>query len=294
MVDISGRIKRDVPLSRYTTIGIGGPAKIMAVPKNRDELWELIEYAEIEGLPIFVLGGGSDTLFPDEGFPGLVVRMGSFNHFEVKGNIVSVGPGLLLSRLLNLLQEAGLSGLEPLVGIPGEVGGAIAKNAGSFGREIQDVLERVTILTWDGETVELPAKELCLGYRSSRVGEMGVIVEAKFSFKEGDPEKIREEMERHLEKRKSIHPVGVRTSGCVFKNPPDAPPAGKLLEMAGFKGKGLGGLKFSEVHANFMVNEGKGTAKEALELINMAKEKVYELFKVELEEEIVIVGNHRG
>jgi len=293
MVDISGRVKKKVPIARYTSMGIGGPAEIMVVPKTLEELREVLEYAEIEGLPIFVLGGGSDVLFPDEGFPGLVVRMGSFNDFERHGKFVNVGPGMLLSRLIGILQEEGLSGLEPLTGIPGEVGGAIAKNAGSFGREMRDILHSVTLLTWEGELVELPATELGFGYRTSRINEMGVIVSAKLALIEGDPAEIEKLSKSYFQKRNELHPVGVRSAGCVFKNPKDAPPAGKLLDMAGFKGKKVGGVKFSEKHANFMVNENNGTFKDALTLIKMAKEKVYELFQVELEEEIVIVGNHR-
>lgn len=294
MVDISGRIKKNVSIARYTSMGIGGLADIMVVPKTIEELRDVLEYAEIEGLPIFVLGGGSDVLFPDEGFPGLVIRMGSFNDFRIHGKIVSVGPGMLLARLIGLLQEKGLSGLEPLSGIPGEVGGAIAKNAGSFGREMRDVLHSVNLLTWEGELVELPVTELGLGYRSSRISEMGIIVNAKLSLTEGDPVEIGKLTKSYLEKRNSLHPVGVRSAGCVFKNPKEGPTAGKALDIAGFKGKKVGGVKFSEKHANFMVNENNGTAKDALALISMAKEKVYELFQIELEEEIVIVGNHRA
>ncbi len=294
MVDISGRVKKKVPIARYTTMGIGGPAEIMVVPKTIEELKEVLEFAEIEGMPVFVLGGGSDVLFSDDGFPGLVIRMGSFNHFEKNGKSVNVGPGMILARLLVLLKDSGLSGLEPLMGIPGEVGGAVAKNAGSFGREIGDVVKSVTLLTWEGELVELPRAELGLGYRSSRIGEMGIIVNVKLNLADGDPQEIDKLMKSYLEKRQEIHPMGVKSAGCVFKNPPSGPTAGKLLDMAGFKGKGVGGVKFSEKHANFMVNDGTGTAQDALELIDMAKSKVRDLFQVELEEEIVIVRSDRA
>jgi len=284
-------LRREVPISSYTTFGIGGKAEIVGIPKSVEQLRDIIEKAECEGLKMVVLGGGSDILFPDEGFKGLVIRMAGLNDIEVRGETILTGAGVHLSRLIGIAEKVGLSGVEPLAGIPGEVGGAIAKNAGSFGREIRDLLISVRVLTWENELVELAPEELSLSYRSSKVDEIGIIVSAKFQLKEGDKERIREEIEETLRKRKELHPMNCKSAGCIFKNPESELTAGQLLEKAGLKGVRIGDAMYSEIHANFIVNLRNASSKDVLELIKLGKERVREKFGIELEEEIVIVKN---
>jgi UDP-N-acetylmuramate dehydrogenase len=282
-------LKEKIPLAKYTTLGIGGPADYVFLPKNIEELKEALDFAEGEGLPVFILGGGSNVLFPDSGYRGVVIRMAAFNSINFKNDQVEVEAGVSLGRLINLSQREGLSGFEPLFGIPGDVGGAIVMNAGSFGREIKDLLLTATILTWESELIELPLEELGLQYRRSKIHEMGIITKAKFQLVSGDSEKIAMLMEETLEKRRKTQPFNERTAGCVFKNPPGHPPAGELLDRAGLKGVQIGGAKYSEVHANFILNLGDASSKDVIELINLGQKRVFDMFGVKLEPEIVIV-----
>lgn len=287
---IETKIKKNAPLSKYTTFGIGGPADLMALPQTVKELKEVLDFVEAEGIPFFILGGGSNVLFKDEGFRGMVIRMSALNGIEFKRNIVEVEAGMNLTRLINLAAREGLSGLEPLYGIPGEIGGAVVMNAGSFGREIRELLTSAKLITWEGEEVELPVDELGLSYRRSKIPEMGVITSVKLELVQSDPDKILDLMQEYLEKRTATQPYGERTAGCVFKNPREPhPPAGELLEKVGLKGYRIGGAKYSEIHANFIVNSGSATFRDVVELIELGKKKVREEFGIELEEEVVVV-----
>ena len=282
-------LKKNVELSKYTTFGIGGPAQFMVEPRSTEELREALDFAESEGLKVLPLGGGSDILLPDSGFRGLVIRFSRLSKVEVRGRRVICEAGVYLQRLLNLAAKEGLSGLEPLAGIPGQLGGAIAKNAGSYGREIVELVRSVTILTWDGEVVDTDARELSIVYRGSRIPDLGLVVKVTLELAEGDPERITAETEKFLERRKREQPYGMRSAGCVFKNPENAEPAGYLLDKAGLKGFRIGDAAYSEIHANFIVNEGNASYRDIVELIEIGKERVKEEFGVSLEKEIVVV-----
>jgi len=282
-------LKKNVELSKYTTFGIGGPAQFMVEPRSTEELREALDFAESEGLKVLPLGGGSDILLPDSGFRGLVIRFSRLSKVEVRGQRVICEAGVYLQRLLNLAAKEGLSGLEPLAGIPGQLGGAIAKNAGSYGREIVELIRSVTILTWDGEIVDTDARELSIVYRGSRIPDLGLVVKVTLELAEGDPERITAETGKFLERRKREQPYGMRSAGCVFKNPENAEPAGYLLDKAGLKGFRIGDAAYSEIHANFIVNVGNASYGDILELIEIGKERVKEEFGVSLEEEIVVV-----
>ncbi len=282
-------LKKNVPLSKYTTFGIGGSADYLAEPTNLRELKETLDLAEAEGLMVLPLGGGSDILISDKGFRGLVVRFSRMSEVEVKGRKIIVDAGVYLPRLLNIAAKAGLSGLEPLTGIPGQIGGAVAKNAGSYGREIRELVKSVTLLTWDGEFIEIDVQELNLAYRRSRAPEMGIIARVTLELAEGDPETIMKAMEEFTERRRKEQPIGARSAGCIFKNPENAEPAGYLLEQVGLKGYRIGGAAYSTVHANFIINENNASFEDVMKLIELGKKKVKEHFGVTLEEEIVIV-----
>ncbi len=289
-------LKEQVPLSKYTTFGIGGAARYVAEPQDLEELREALLFAEEEGLPYFILGGGSNVLFPDEGFHGVVIRLARMNHVEVRDNILEAEAGTTLKRLIHVARDAGLSGLEPFIGIPGALGGAIVMNAGLKGHEIGDRLVSVTLLTFDGYVEELPPQELGLAYRKSRVRDMGIIVKARLRLTPGDPARIEQEIQEYLEHRKNTQPYGMKSAGCVFKNPAPEVSAGKLLDDAGLKGYRKGDAMYSEKHANFIVNLNQARAQDVLDLVALGKHRVREAFGYELEEEIVIVdpwGNNR-
>ena len=282
-------LKKNVELSKYTTFGIGGPAQFMVEPRTMEELREALDFAESEGLKVLPLGGGSDILLPDSGFRGLVIRFSRLSNVEIRGRRMVCEAGVYLQRLLNLAAKEGLSGLEPLAGIPGQLGGAIAKNAGSYGREIVELVRSVTILTWDGEIVDTDTRELSIVYRGSRIPDLGLVVRVTLELAEGDPEKITAETEKFLERRKKEQPYGIRSAGCVFKNPENAEPAGYLLDKAGLKGFRIGDAAYSDIHANFIVNEGNASYGDIIRLIEIGKERVKDEFGVSLEEEIVVV-----
>ncbi len=282
-------LKEQVPLSKYTTFGIGGPARYVAEPQDLEELREALLFAEEEGLPYLILGGGSNVLFPDEGFQGVVIRLARMNQVELKGNILEAEAGTTLKRLISVARDAGLSGLEPFIGIPGELGGAIVMNAGLKGHEIGDRLVSVTLLTFDGYVEELPPQELGLAYRKSRVRDMGIIIKARLQLTPGDPSHIDQEIERYLQHRKDTQPYGQKSAGCVFKNPALEVSAGKLLDDAGLKGYRQGDAMYSEKHANFIVNLNQARARDVLALMELGKQRVREMFGYELEEEIVVI-----
>ena len=288
MLDVSRCLKTDIPLAKYTTLGVGGTAAFFAEPEDLKELRAVLEFAEAEGLNLFVLGGGADTLFADSRFEGVVVKLRGFKGIRIKGNRLEVDAGVALPRLVKVACEENLSGLEFLAGVPGEMGGAIAKNAGAFGTEMKDILVKASILSWEGYTLELTSEELGMSYRDSKLQEIGVVVRAVIELSPGERDKIEEKMNQNLEHRKKTQPLGAKTAGCIFKNPPNLK-AGYLLEKAGLKGARIGDAMFSPVHANFIVNEGQATADDVLSLIQMAKERVKEQFGVDLEEEIVIL-----
>ncbi len=282
-------LKEQVPLSKYTTFGIGGPARYVAEPQDLEELREAIRFAEEEGLPYLVLGGGSNVLFHDEGFHGVVLRMARMNQVEVKGEVLEAEAGTTLKRLIKVARDAGLSGLEPFIGIPGELGGAIVMNAGLKGHEIGDLLVSVTLLTFDGFVEELPPQELGLAYRKSRVRDMGILLKARLRLTPGSVDHIDRVMQEYLDHRKATQPYGMKSAGCVFKNPEPEVSAGKLLDDAGLKGYRKGDAMFSEKHANFIVNLNQAKAEDVLALMDLGKRRVKDLFGYTLENEIVIL-----
>ena len=280
-------IEREVPLAEYTTFRIGGPARYLAIPSSVEDLASLLGWAEKEGLPWLLLGGGSNLLVGDGGFPGLVVVTQELMDIEVDGNRVKAQGGVFLSILASWAMRAGLSGLEPLAGVPGTLGGALLMNAGAYGRSLGDMVEEVEVLL-DGSVEMIPARDLEWGYRwSSLRGH--TVLGATLRLVEGDGDRIRREMVKYMRLRRQKQPLDLPSAGSVFKNPP-GDKAGRLIEEAGLKGFCLGDAMVSPVHANFIVNVGQARAREVRALIGLIKERVKEKFSILLEEEIVYAG----
>ncbi|MEO0191607.1 MAG: UDP-N-acetylmuramate dehydrogenase [candidate division WOR-3 bacterium] len=281
MVDI----KRDVILGPLTSFGIGGPAQFYAEPATPEELSECLDFAKANGLPVSVLSFGTDVLIADEGVPGLLISMRRMKGISIDRGLLIAGSGEGLARVCLFSAELGLSGTEELYGIPGAIGGAVAKNAGAYGREMAEVVEWAEVMGYNGKVIQITKEELGMGYRTSRLPEIGILVRVALKLERGDPTKLRSTMYYYNEKRKRHQPIGQRSAGCVFKNPPGAH-AAVLIEAAGLKGKRVGDAMVSPVHANFIVNVDQATARNVMELIEMIKARVRELHGVELETEI--------
>ncbi len=279
----------DEPLRNHTTIRIGGPARYFARPSSLKELKDALAFAADKGIPVYVISGGSDIVFPDRGFDGLVIRMDRLKGVERVGeDLVMAHAGESIPSLAILTEQWGLSGFEYLFGVPGRIGGAVAKNAGAYGLEISDLLEEVEVITWEGEAVRMGPEDIAIRYRESDVLRYGVVYRAWFRLKKDSPQAIRERREEFSSRRMRTQPYGVATAGCMFKNP-EGHSAGKLLDMAGMKGERRGDVMVSEKHANFFINLGEGRSEDVLYLIDLAKKRVYEEFGIMLEEEVIIL-----
>lgn len=286
-------------LSERTTLRLGGPALAEAVLRSEADLDQLaVMLPGLGGHPL-ALGSGSNLLAGDAPLPLVLARPANTNAPQVSKQgdsaLVRVGAGFGLPRLLGLCQRLGLAGLEPLTGIPGRVGGAVAMNAGSYGCETGALLSRIRLWTPQGGLVWREAADCDFGYRhfDAKLGAgFSLVWEAEFRLNQDDPAAIRARMEAVYAKKKAVQPVTAKSAGCVFKNPPSATgaeSAGRLLDQAGMRGKTLGGMGFSALHANFLVNLGGGTAAQALELLELGKGAVRARFGVELETEVVVL-----
>lgn len=277
------------PLSRHTSLKVGGPADMLAIPEDVDDLQGLIAQSSASGIAWMVIGGGYNLLVRDLGFRGIVISLKRLRTFErLAENRIRVQAGMPNQRLVKCLEVEGLSGLEFLSGIPGSVGGALAMNAGCHGYEIMDRLETLTTVNANGVT-ESGAGELEYGYRYVRVPGNSVIVAARFHLAADDPTAIAVRNEEFLEKRRVAQKVTYPNAGSFFKNPP-AGQAWRLIDAAGLRGRAIGGAQVSEQHANFLVNRGGATASDFLELARVIKERVKAATGVDLEEEVRIVG----
>ncbi len=291
-------LRFDVPLSRYSTIQIGGPARFFSEPTSLEELQAALKFSREENVPILGIGKGSNILFPDEGFSGLVI---TFIHFELNKIVfdmnrftVTASSGVNLYRLALATRDAGLGGAEFLSHVPGTLGGALMMNAG-FSRipgqkmEIGDFVEEVTVLTSEGEIRKLGREELVFGYRKTNL-EGFIILEARLKLFLAQPAEIQKEIQESFNYRNRVQDLRYPSIGSVFKNPgAHQGSCGQMIEKVGLKGKKIGGAMISDRHANFIVNTGGAKASDVLELISLAQEKVFERFGVHLEPEIRII-----
>ena len=284
-----GRCFLDEPLSRHTTWGVGGPAKIFVLPKTLDQFVELVDYCQSEKVHFKVIGLGSNLLFPDRGFEGIVISTKALDHdLSAFGNTITVGAGQKLAKLAQFALKCGLSGLEWACGIPGSVGGAVVQNAGAFGKDISSVFSKALVFA-DMRLQTYNIANCDFSYRSSCFKtQNAVILDVCFSLKPEKHEIIEEKMKLFTSKRIATQPLG-KTAGSVFLAA-NGISAGYLIEQAGMKGKQVGGAKISEKHANFFINTGSATSYDILTLINEVKRKVFEEFGVWLETEVEIIN----
>ena len=284
------RVYVDEPMSRHTTFRVGGPADFFVTPKAKEEVRDVIRICKEAGMPYYIIGNGSNLLVSDAGYRGVIVQIyKEMNEVKVEGDLVKAQAGALLSGIAAKALGAELSGFEFASGIPGTIGGACVMNAGAYGGEMKDVLESVTVLTGEGKIIELGRNELELGYRTSVIAKKGYIVlGAVLKLERGDGEKIKTYMDELKEKRVTKQPLEYPSAGSTFKRP-EGYFAGKLIEDAGLRGYRVGDAQVSEKHCGFVVNRGKATCAEVLQLIEEVQKKVKEQFGVQLEPEVRII-----
>jgi UDP-N-acetylenolpyruvoylglucosamine reductase len=289
MTTLPGCVEQDVPISRLTTVGTGGPARFFARPESVDELAGLLEWRSQQGLAMAVIGLGSNLLAADEGFDGLVVRLaGELATIERDGDAILCGGGASLAAVVKRASQWGLSGIEFGCAIPGTVGGAVRMNAGAYGGEMRDVLGEALVLSHAGRREGGP-EALEMSYRRSNVTADEVVAVARVALTPGDPDRIAATVREMQRRRREAQPAGVRTFGSVWKNPSDEMTAGMLLERCGLKGLQIGGARISPVHANFIENHDGARSADVIALMQEARRRA-RARGVELEHEVQMLG----
>ena len=288
------QIRVDEPMSKHTSFRIGGPADVVVIVCNEKELSGLLKLFHDEDVRYMLVGNGSDLLFADEGFRGVIVKLGgNFEHIEVVdsiGETIRVGAARMLSSTANFARDNGLTGLEFASGIPGTFGGALFMNAGAYGGEIKDVIESVTLMKSDGSTVyELSGEEMEFSYRNSVLQHNDdIAIYARVRLHKDDKESISERMNDFTEKRRAKQPINFPSAGSTFKRPVGGY-AAALIEDAGLKGRTVGGAQVSEKHSGFVINIGDATSKDVRGLIDIVAREVEEHSGIKLEPEVRII-----
>jgi len=292
-------VQRDQPLARLSTVGTGGPAEYFARAGSEAQLVELLSWAYTAGLPVAVVGSGSNVLIADAGVPGLVVKLDEeLARIDVDGDgrRIVCGGGARLPAVAARAARAGLEGIEFGVNIPGTVGGAVRMNANAYGGELGRVLEWAEVVTADGSERRTPA-QLGFGYRHSNVGPGEIVASASFALAAADPEQVRATLQELRRRRHEAQPQGIRTFGSAFKNPEDpraqGRSAGMLLAEADCNGLQIGGARFAPKHANFVENTGTAKTGDVVALMAEGRRRVLERFGVELEPEVQTLGDMR-
>jgi UDP-N-acetylmuramate dehydrogenase len=283
------RLRVDEPMARHTTIGVGGPARVMALPRSSAEVARIVRCAVSHGLPYLSVGKGSNLIVRDGGYEGVVIKLAEhMTRVRLNQATVFAEGGASFAALARKMTKQGRSGLEFGIGIPGSVGGAVRMNAGAFGGEVADVLTRVRIVDPAGRARALRASEIEFSYRRTSLDPSAVIVAATFRCAPGQ---IRQDVYDRSIGRKQTQPIWERSFGSTFVNPPGRY-AAEMVEGCGLKGKRIGGAMISELHANFIINvDGRATAADVEALIEMAKSEVKQRYGIELKTEVIVVGN---
>lgn len=281
------------PMKKYTWLRVGGLADLVVQPNNSSEFLELLNLLSFSNVPWVVLGEGSNTIVYDKGISGVVISTKKLKKIEIiDGTKVLAESGAILGTILNKTIKAGLTGFEFAAGIPGTVGGGIFMNAGANDGEIKDVVDTVWI--WlRGEEIALSRSEIKFEYRKSHLPQGSVITKAIFKLEQGNSSESVRSVKNYMTKRNLTQPIKMSNTGSIFKNPPQIA-AGQLIEELGLKGFGIGGAKFSDLHANFIVNSGNATARDVLELIETAKREALLQRGIKLETEVRVIGNENN
>lgn len=284
-------VKENESMKKHTTFRVGGPADYFLTPESAAQVKEVIGFLKKNDLPYYVVGNGSNLLVGDKGFRGAIVQIyQKMNQIQADGEYIYVEAGALLSKIAAKALEQGLTGFEFASGIPGTLGGAVMMNAGAYGGEIKQVIQKATVLTPSGEVVELSVDEMELGYRSSVFSKNGdIVLNAVLKLEQGDKEAIRDRMDELKEQRVTKQPLEYPSAGSTFKRP-EGYFAGKLIQDAGLRGFQVGGAQVSEKHCGFVINKDNATAADIISLMEQVSDKVEEQFGVRLEPEVKRLG----
>jgi UDP-N-acetylmuramate dehydrogenase len=287
--EIRGRVRENAPLAPVTWFRVGGNAEFLVRPEDADDLAKLLRELALE-MPVTVIGAASNLIVRDGGIPGVVIKLGrGFNEIMVDGEGVIAGAACLDITVAEVAASAGLTGLEFLSGIPGSIGGAVAMNAGAFGGDIKTVLDWAEIVTRSGEVLRLNAAELALDYRRSNLAPGAVVTGARLRAANGEMAAIAARMAGIKASREASQPIRARTGGSTFANPPDMK-AWELIDAAGCRGLKRGGAQVSELHCNFLLNNGNATAADLEGLGEEVRRRVFATSGVSLHWEIKRIG----
>tara|TARA_B100001989_G_C24499309_1_gene443941 strand:+ start:381 stop:1292 length:912 start_codon:yes stop_codon:yes gene_type:complete len=278
------------PMSKHTTFGIGGPVDFLILPLDNSQIPDIIKSINLNKINFIFLGSGSNILVSDKGIKGAVISLKkSSKNIIFEDSTVLVDSGVMLSALVQEIHKKNITGFETLMGVPGTLGGALVMNAGAFGSEISNNLIFVETINILGQKKRYNVDEIDFEYRKSNFPKNEIIINALFNCKKGLKSNINDKRDIASKQRKTTQPLTYRSAGSIFKNPKENA-AGYLIDKAGLKGLQIGGAKISEKHANFIVNLGNAKSTDVLELIDIIKKKIYQMYKIKLELEIKILG----
>ncbi len=277
------------PLKNHTTFKIGGPAKCIFMPDSIDEIKDIISYCKENNQEYMILGNGSNVLFMDEGYNGIIIQIYSnMNKISLRDQVIYGEAGALLSKLAAVARDNSLGGMEFAAGIPGTLGGAVVMNAGAYGGEMKDIVEYVDVLESDGVVKRYSCQDMDFAYRHSIIDNDKIVLGAALKLYKADKEQIIDKMNELKDARVSKQPLEYPSAGSTFKRP-EGYFAGKLIQDAGLKGYSVGGAMVSDKHSGFVINYNNATARDVLAVIEDVKTKVYDTYGVMLEPEVKII-----
>lgn len=287
---VRGKYMKNVPLSRYTWFGVGGPAEVMYIPEDEDDLSKFMK-TKPYNLPVFIIGAGSNLLIRDGGIPGVIIKLDNknFKQMVIGENTITLGAGFRNKEMRKTLVEKGMGGLEFLCSIPGLIGGSVKTNAGCYGSEVKDVIVSATVVDGSGEKKKISVDDLKLSYRNSLFPEDWVITSITFKTYPDKPENIAQKIENQRLSRERSQPYNEKTGGSTFKNP-DGLKAWELIKKSGCADLNINGAKVSEKHCNFLINAGGAKAADIEKLGETIIQKVKEQTSIILEWEIKRMG----
>ena len=285
------KIEKDISLSTLTTYKTGGIAKLVVYPNNINNLKQMLKLIHKYNIKYFILGKGSNTLFSDQEFNGVIIKLDKLNNFKIKQTEIYVESGMILSKLVQASVKNELTGLEFAIGIPGTIGGAIYMNAGAYGNNMSNIVKSVIVLNEKFQIKEIPLEKLKFDYRYSifQDNKNLICVAANIKLEHGNHDEIASKIKENLLKRKNSQPLEYPSAGSVFRNP-KGNYAGKIIEELGLKGKIIGGAEISTKHANFIINKNNASSSDILNLIKLVQKEVKDKYKIDLKLEQQLVN----
>ena len=285
------KIEKDISLSTLTTYKTGGIAKLVVYPNNINNLKQMLKLIHKYNIKYFILGKGSNTLFSDKEFNGVIIKLDKLNNFKIQQTEIYVESGMILSKLVQASVKNELTGLEFAIGIPGTIGGAIYMNAGAYGNNMSNIVKSVIVLNEKFQIKEIPLEKLKFDYRYSifQANKNLICVAANIKLEHGNHDEIASKIKENLLKRKNSQPLEYPSAGSVFRNP-EGNNAGKIIEELGLKGKNIGGAEISTKHANFIINKNNASSSDILNLIKLVQKEVKDKYKIDLKLEQQLVN----